>query len=123
MFQEAQTNSLTRRFPRGADLKRSDSLRSQSSSASESLKRVSFNNDVKVKRIPNKSKLASLPPQLPHHHHHHHNQQQHHQLQQFADFQKEEPPTDPQQVAQEAEKILRQLVRSIFERQAAAAFV
>ena len=121
MFQEAQTNSLTRRFPRVADLKRSDSLRSQSSSASESLKRVSFNNDVKVKRIPNKSKLASLPPQLPHHHHHH--QQQHHQLQQFADFQKEEPPTDPQQVAQEAEKILRQLVRSIFEREAAAAFV
>jgi hypothetical protein len=77
--------------------------RSQSSSASDS-KRVSFNNDVKVKRIPNKSRLASLPPQLP--------QQQQQQHQHFAAYETEEPPSDPREVAQEAEKILRQLVRT-----------
>jgi hypothetical protein len=79
--------------------------RSQSSSASDS-KRVSFNNDVKVKRIPNKSRLASLPPQLPQ------QQQQQQQHQHFAAYETEEPPSDPIEVAQEAEKILRQLVRT-----------
>jgi len=92
-------NSLAARS-RLHQVKRSDSLRSQSSSASDS-KRVSFNNDVKVKRIPNKSKLAAPSQQ--------HQQQQHYQ-QPFVEFQKEEPPTDPKEVAEEAERILRQLV-------------
>jgi predicted esterase YcpF (UPF0227 family) len=67
---------------------------------------VSFNNDVKVKRIPNKSKLATQQQQQ---------QQQHqqHQQQQFAEYQTEEPPTDPKRVAEEAENILRQLVSAI----------
>ena len=102
-FQEAATSNLfpaNRRPHRLAEVKRSDSLRSQSSSASDS-KRVSFNNDVKVKRIPNKSKLATQQQQQ---------QQQHQQQQQFAEYQTEEPPTDPKRVAEEAENILRQLV-------------
>jgi hypothetical protein len=37
-------------------------------------------------------------------------QQQHQQQQQFAEYQTEEPPTDPKRVAEEAENILRQLV-------------
>jgi predicted esterase YcpF (UPF0227 family) len=64
---------------------------------------VSFNNDVKVKRIPNKSKLATQQQQQQ-------QQQQHQQQQQFAEYQTEEPPTDPKRVAEEAENILRQLV-------------
>jgi hypothetical protein len=96
-------NSLAARS-RLHQVKRSDSLRSQSSSASDS-KRVSFNNDVKVKRIPNKSKLAAPSQQ-----HHHQQQQQQHYQQPFVEFQKEEPPTDPKEVAEEAERILRQLV-------------
>ena len=104
-FQEAATSNLfpaNRRPHRLAEVKRSDSLRSQSSSASDS-KRVSFNNDVKVKRIPNKSKLATQQQQQQQHH-------QQHQQQQFAEYQTEEPPTDPKRVAEEAENILRQLV-------------
>jgi hypothetical protein len=66
---------------------------------------VSFNNDVKVKRIPNKSKLATQQQQQQHH--------QQHQQQQFAEYQTEEPPTDPKRVAEEAENILRQLVSAI----------
>ena len=98
-------NSLAARS-RLHQVKRSDSLRSQSSSASDS-KRVSFNNDVKVKRIPNKSKLATHQPQQPSQQQH---QQQQHYQQPFVEFQKEQPPTDPKQVAEEAERILRQLV-------------
>jgi hypothetical protein len=102
-FQESSSyNSLAARS-RLHQVKRSDSLRSQSSSASDS-KRVSFNNDVKVKRIPNKSKLATHQPTTSQ------QQQQQHYQQPFVEFQKEQPPTDPKEVAEEAERILRQLV-------------
>jgi hypothetical protein len=111
-FQEAATSNLfpaNRRPHRLAEVKRSDSLRSQSSSASDS-KRVSFNNDVKVKRIPNKSKLATQQQQQQQQQQQKQHQQQ---QQQFAEYQTEEPPTDPKRVAEEAENILRQLVSAV----------
>jgi len=79
-------------------VKRSPSLRSDSNQSSLSDSRhVSFNQDVSVKRIPKKvAKTKSLDP----------NDEFHQKCNQFVNI---PPPSDQQEIADEAESILRQL--------------
>ena len=85
-------------IPSSFQVKRSPSLRSESNQSSISDSRhVSFNQDVSIKRIPKKIvKTKSLDP----------NNEFHQKCQQFDNI---PPPSDQEQIADEAEKILRQL--------------
>jgi len=79
-------------------VKRSPSLRSEQSSLSES-RHVSFNQDVSIKRIPKKAvKTKSLPLDP--------NDEFQKKCQEFVNI---PPPSDQEQIADEAEQILRQL--------------
>lgn len=79
-------------------VKRSPSLRSEQSSLSES-RHVSFNQDVSVKRIPKKAvKTKSLPLDP--------NDEFSKKCQEFVNI---PPPSNQEQIANEAEQILRQL--------------
>lgn len=79
-------------------VKRSPSLRSEQSSLSES-RHVSFNQDVSVKRIPKKAvKTKSLPLDP--------NDEFSKKCQEFVNI---PPPSNQEQIADEAEQILRQL--------------
>jgi len=79
-------------------VKRSPSLRSEQSSLSES-RHVSFNQDVSIKRIPKKAvKTKSLPLDP--------NDEFSKKCQEFVNI---PPPSDQEQIADEAEQILRQL--------------
>jgi len=79
-------------------VKRSPSLRSEQSSLSES-RHVSFNQDVSVKRIPKKVVKAKSLPLDP-------NDEFSQKCQEFVNI---PPPSSQEQIADEAEQILRQL--------------
>ena len=80
-------------------MKRSPSLRSEQSSLSES-RTVRFNQDVSIKRIPKKvTKTKSLPVDA----------EDEFSGGQCAEFVNIPPPSDQQEIASQAEDILRQL--------------
>ena len=80
-------------------MKRSPSLRSEQSSLSES-RTVRFNQDVSIKRIPKKvTKTKSLPASA----------EDEFAVGQCAEFVNIPPPSDQQEIASQAEDILRQL--------------
>ena len=80
-------------------VKRSPSLRSEQSSLSES-RTVRFNQDVSIKRIPKKvTKTKSLPVDA----------EDEFSGGQCAEFVNIPPPSDQQEIASQAEDILRQL--------------
>ncbi len=80
--------------------KRSDSFRSDQTDASSEARRVSFNSDVQIKKIPKrKSSLQQQPPLPP----------SNNNNSESANVRKEDPPTDAASIALEAERILKHL--------------